>query len=291
MITGVFHNGDVKRANEFLKRMPERDAAKLSALFLSKTRYTFSWEEDLIQAYNTLIVGYGPKGRFEDARRLFDQIPSHGYKGRWGDMELARIERMPRKNQVCWNTIITGCEENAGYKGSIELLLKMQGEKPDRHTLSLHLSVTANWQLGRQIHQFLTKAIPNIPLNNSLITVYELMGLPTRQALELFELMKQIGVRPTYITFKSVLSALVHAGLVEQGRVHNDMDLARVAAKALMTLEPESTGAYVVLYNNYAESGRWDDAKKIRMLMDKNNIKKNLLLIIGAKVLREVKSY
>lgn len=52
------------------------------------------------------------------------------------------------------------------------------------------------------------------------------------------------------------------------------MDLARVAAEALMTLEPESTGAYVVLYNNYAESGRWDDAKKIRMLMDKNNIKK-----------------
>lgn len=44
------------------------------------------------------------------------------------------------------------------------------------------------------------------------------MGLPTRQALELFELMKQIGVRPTYITFKSVLSARVHAGLVEQGR-------------------------------------------------------------------------
>ncbi|KAL2490588.1 Pentatricopeptide repeat-containing protein [Abeliophyllum distichum] len=216
-----------------------------------------------------------------------------------------------------------------------------------------------------QIHQLVTKVvIPDIPLNNALITMYARCGAIieaktvfdemkfqkdviswnamiggfashgfAKEALELFESMKQFGVRPTYITFISVLSACAHAGLVEQGRsyfrsmvrdfgieprvehfaslvdvvgrfgqveeamdvisgmsmepdkavwgallgacrVHNNVNLARVAAEALMTLEPESSGPYVLLYNMYADAGRWDDANEIRMLMEKNNIKK-----------------
>lgn len=38
------------------------------------------------------------------------------------------------------------------------------------------------------------------------------------KALELFEAMKWYKVRPTYMTFISVLNACAHAGLVEEGR-------------------------------------------------------------------------
>lgn len=140
-------------------------------------------------------------------------------------------------------------------------------------------------------------------------------------------------VRPTYITFISVLNACAHAGLVEEGRmyfkfmvnefrivprvehfaslvdvvgrhgqvedamdlidrmpfepdkavwgallgacrVHNNVRLARVAAEALMRLEPESSAPYVLLYNMYADLGEWDNATEIRMLMKRNNITK-----------------
>ncbi|KAL2468521.1 Pentatricopeptide repeat-containing protein [Forsythia ovata] len=471
VITGFLQNGDVKGAIEFFKRMPKRDAASLSALvsgliqndeldeaadLLIQYGKRGDRKEDVIHAYNTLIAGYGQKGRVEDARRLFDQIPVHSGKGSegdlrfrrnmvswnsmimsyvkagdmvsarklfdlmedrdtfswntmisgyvhvldmeeatklfsempnpdslsWnsiisgftqaGDMEFARnfFERMPQKNQVSWNSIIAGCEKNADYKGGIKLFLKMQkgGEKPDRHTLSSLLSIcaeSADGQLGMQIHQLVTKVvIPDIPLNNALITMYARCGAIieaktvfdemklqkdviswnamiggyashgfAKEALKLFESMKQFGVRPTYITFISVLSACAHAGLVEQGRsyfrsmvrdfgieprvehfaslvdvvgrfgqveeamdvisgmpmepdkavwgallgacrVHNNVNFARVAAEALMTLEPESSGPYVLLYNMYADAGRWDDANEIRLLMEKNNIKK-----------------
>ncbi|KAL0290639.1 UNVERIFIED_CONTAM: Pentatricopeptide repeat-containing protein, mitochondrial [Sesamum calycinum] len=434
MITGFLKDGDVKRASELFKRMPRRDAASLSALVsgliqnddldeaekvLCEYGKMGNRKEDLIHAYNTLIAGYGQKGRVEDARRLFDQIPVHSDSGSgvstrfernvvsWnsmimsyvkaGDMASARelfnqmefrdtiswntmisgyvhvsdmeaatelfskmgtpdalswnsivfgfaqagkmehalqyFERMPQKNPVSWNTIIAGYEKNAGFKEAVKLFVQMQaeGEKPDRHTLSSLLSICAEsvaQQLGMQIHQLVTKlVIPDIPLRG-----YASHGF-AKEALELFESMKWSKVAPTYITFISVLSACAHGGLVEEGRsyfrsmisdfgiepraehfaslvdvvgrygqveeamdiisrmpiepdkavwgallgacrVHHNVELAKVAAEALMRLEPESSGPYILLYNMYADAGRWNDADEIRMIMENNNIKK-----------------
>lgn len=471
MITGFLDNGDVKGASELFKRMPKRDAASLSALVSGliqnddldeAEKILFEYvkmgdrKDDLVHAYNTLIAGYGQKGRVGDARRLFNQIPLHSDRGSgrkmrfernvvswnsmimsyvkagdmasaselfnqmedrdtvswntmisgyvnvsdmsaaiklfsemktpdalsWnsiisgfvqaGKMELALdfFQRMPQKNRVSWNTIIAGYEKNAGFKEAIELFVHMQveGEKPDRHTLSSLLSICAEsaaQHLGTQIHQLVTKiVIPDVPLNNSLITMYARCGAISeartvfnemkfqkdviswnamiggyashgfaKEALELFESMKWFKVKPTYITFISVLSACAHGGLVEEGRsyfksmiydfgieprvehfaslvdvvgrhgqveeamdiisrmpvepdkavwgallgacrVHNNVELARVAAEALMRLEPESSGPYVLLYNMYADAERWNDADEIRMIMEKNSIKK-----------------
>ncbi|KAH0672079.1 hypothetical protein KY284_023166 [Solanum tuberosum] len=471
VISGFLRNGDVKTAVEYFKRMPERDSASFSVLvsgliqneeldeaehFLYEFGESSDGKEDMVHAYNTLIAGYGQKGRVGDARRIFDKVPSCGGKGiskkkrfernvvswnsmilayskaddmvsarelfdqmterdifswntmvcgyvhasnmseasnlfskmpnpdvlTWnsiisgyaqaGKLELAHdyFERMPHKNRVSWNSMISGCERNADYEGAIKLFRAMQqaGEKPDRHTLSSLLSVCAETValfLGMQIHQLVTKTvIPDIPLNNSLITMYAKCGKIHEaraifekmkfqkdviswnamvggyashgfafEALELFELMKCLKVRPTHITFISVLNACAHAGLVEQGRlyfksmesefgikpeiehfgslvdivgrdgqfeeamkvintmpvepdkavwgavlgacrVHNNVELARIAAEALMRLEPESSGPYVLLYNMYADAGRWDDANEIRMLMETNKIRK-----------------
>lgn len=471
MITGFLNNGDVVSATYLFKRMPKRDAASLSAIMSGliqnneldeAANVLIGYEEigdekkDLVHAYNTLIAGYGQKGRVDDARFLFNLIPlcSSKENGRragfeknvvsWnsmimcyvkaGDMTRAKdlfdqmeeldtftwntmisgyvhvsameeatdlfskmpapdalswnsiisgfaqlgkmkfaldfFERMPNKNKVSWNTIIAGFEKNADYKEAIDYFVQMQsvGEKPDRFTLSSLLSVCAEsvaHKLGIQIHQLVTKfVIPDVPLNNALVTMYAKCGAIfeakkifnkikfqknviswnamiggyashgfAKEAIELFESMKLLKVRPTYITFISVLNACAHAGLVEQGksyfksmvqdfgierrvehyaslvdvigrhgqvdeamyiinwmtiqpdkavwgallgacRVHNNVEYARVAAEALMRLEPESSGPYVLLYNMYADAGRWNDADEIRILMERNNIKK-----------------
>ncbi|KAL6963646.1 Pentatricopeptide repeat-containing protein, mitochondrial [Sarracenia purpurea var. burkii] len=164
---------------------------------------------------------------------------------------------MPPKNLVSWNSIISGYEKNGDREGAIKLFIQMQaeGEKYDRHALSSLLSVCAEsvaLQLGMQIHQQVIKiVIPDVPLNNSLITMYARCGaiMEARivfdemklqkdviswnamiggyashgfaaEALELFGVMKRLKVQPTYITFISVLNACAHAGLVEEGRMH-----------------------------------------------------------------------
>lgn len=471
IISGFLRNGDVKLGIEFFKKMPQRDVASLSvlvsgliqneeldeaAIVLKEFGETGEGKEDLVHAYNTLIAGYGHKGKVGDARKLFDQIPFYADRrrdgirrfqrnlvswnsmimcyGKVGDVVSARelfdqmverdtfswntmisgyvhvsdmkeaskllsrmpnpdilswnsiisgfaesgnlklahdfFERMPQKNHVSWNSIIAGCEKNREYEGAIKHFIHMQaeGEKPDRHTLSSLLSVSAETvalHLGMQIHQLATKIVlPDIPLNNSLITMYSRCGAivdartvfdemsfqkdviswnamiggyashgHATEALNLFELMKQLKVRPTYITFISVLHACAHAGFVDEGqmhftsmikefgieprvehfsslvdivgrhgnveeaaniiksmpmdpdgavwgallgacKVHNNVELAQVAAEALIKLEPESSGPYVLLCNMYVDAGRWDDANRIRMVMEGSNIKK-----------------
>ncbi|KAG6680661.1 pentatricopeptide repeat-containing protein At1g62260, mitochondrial [Carya illinoinensis] len=349
--------GDIASARELFDLMAERD--------------TFSW--------NTMIYGYVHLSNMEEASNLFGKMPNPDTLS-WntmisGFMEIGNLtlandffERMPQRNLVSWNSMIAGYEKNEDYNEAVKLFTQMllEGEKPDRHTLSSVLSVCTglvDLHLGMQIHQLVTKTvIPDVPIDNSLITMYSRCGAISqawtifgemklqknviswnamiggyashgfsKEALELFEVMRRLKVRPTYITFISVLHACAHAGLVEEGwkqfksmtyefdieprvehfaalvdivgrhgqleeamdlinsmpcepdtavwgallgacRVHHNVELARVAAEALMRLEPKSSAPYVLLYNMYADVGQWDDAAEIRMLMEKNNI-------------------
>ncbi|VFQ81272.1 unnamed protein product [Cuscuta campestris] len=471
VVSGLLQNGCVKTAVETFKRMPKRDAASLSVIVSGliqnekldeAANLLFDFQRccgessDLVFAYNTLIAGYGQKGRIKDARRLFDQMPFYATKAtqecrrfernivswnsmimcyvKTGDIVSARelfdlmvekdtiswntmisgyvrvsnmkeasdllsmmpnpnvfswnsiisgyaqggrlelaykfFERMPQKNCVSWNTMIAGYERNGDYEGAIRLYIEMQlaGVKPDKHTLSSLLGVcaeTVDLHLGMQIHQLVTKTVlPDVPLNNSLITMYAKCGAIVegrsifdrmklrkdviswnamiggyashglaKEALELFNTMKKLKMKPTYITFIAVLSACAHAGLVEEGRlqfksmvyefgieprlehfsslvdivgrhgrieeameiiksmpiepdkvvwgallgacrVHNNLEFARTAAEALMRLEPENSGPYLLLYNMYIEAGKLDDANEVRMRRDRNNVKK-----------------
>ncbi|XP_020234514.1 pentatricopeptide repeat-containing protein At1g62260, mitochondrial [Cajanus cajan] len=236
--------GDIVSARGLFDRMGERD--------------TCSW--------NTVISGYVQISNMEEASKLLREMPSpdvlswntiiSGFAQK-GDLNLAKkfFERMPNKSLISWNSIIAGCEKNEDYKGAIQLFSQMQveGERPDRHTLSSILSVCTglvDLYLGKQIHQLVTKTVlPDSPINNSLITMYSRCGAIVdactvfneiklykdvvtwnamiggyashglaEEALELFKLMKRLKIHPTYITFISVLNACAHAGLVEEGR-------------------------------------------------------------------------
>lgn len=236
--------GAIDSARELFDRMVEWD--------------TCSW--------NTVISGYVQISNMDEASKLFREMPSPDVLS-WnsmvsgfaqnGDLNLAKdfFERMPHKNLISWNSIIAGYEKNENYEGAIQLFSQMQleGERPDRHTLSSVLSVCAglvDLDLGKQIHQLVTKIVlPDSPINNSLITMYSRCGEIAdactvfneiklykdvitwnamiggyashglaAEALELFKLMKRLKICPTYITFISVLNACAHAGLVEEGR-------------------------------------------------------------------------
>lgn len=216
---------------------------------------------------NTMISGYTSKADMQGALNLFRNMPNpdilswnlmiSGY-AQMGNLELAHdfFGRMPQKNLVSWNSIISGCERNGDYEGAIKLFNQMQltGMKPDRHTMSSLLSVCAELvapHLGMQIHQLVIKIfIPDVPLNNAIITMYARCGAIieardifdemkvkeviswnamiggyashgfAEEALELFGAMRKLKVQPTYVTFISVLNACAHVGLVDQAKKH-----------------------------------------------------------------------
>lgn len=244
MIMCYVKAGDIASARELFDQMAERDS--------------FSW--------NTMISGYIHMSDMKEASNLFSKMPVpdtlswnsmiSGF-AQIGSLERAHalFERMPQKNLVSWNALIAGYEKNEDYVGAVVLFTQMQleGEKHDRHTLSSILSACTglvDLHLGMQIHQLAVKTvIADVPINNSLITMYSRCGAINlaqiifdemelrkdviswnamiggyashgfaAEALELFELMKKFKAKPSYITFIAVLNACTHAGLVDEGR-------------------------------------------------------------------------
>ncbi|KAK3010550.1 hypothetical protein RJ639_011161 [Escallonia herrerae] len=331
MIMCYVKAGDILSARELFDQKMERDM--------------FSW--------NTLISGYISSLDMKEASKLFLRMSNPDIMSwnlmisgfaQMGNMELAQtfFVRMPQRNQVSWNSIIAGYEENADYEGAIKLFIQMQweGGKPDRHSLFTSerlcrvcgsLSGDADPPTARIVFDEM-KLRKDVTSWNAVIGGYASHGFAA-EALELFRLMKQHNVRPTYITFISVFNACAHAGLVELGqmhfksmvsefgvqpgiehfaslvdilgrngqaeeamdvinrmpfkpdkavwgallgacRLHNNVKLARVAAEALMRLEPESSATYLLLYNLYADIGLRDEATEIKMLMERNNVGK-----------------
>ncbi|ESQ29199.1 hypothetical protein EUTSA_v10023975mg, partial [Eutrema salsugineum] len=213
MIDGYVHVSNMEEAFDLFSKMPNRD--------------THSW--------NTMVSGFANVGNVELARDYF--------------------ERMPEKNIVSWNSIIAAYEKNKDYKEAVDVFIRMniEGEKPDPHTLTSLLSVSTglvNLRLGMQMHQIVLKTvIPDVPVHNALITMYSRCGdiMESRrifdemklkrevitwnamiggyafhgnasEALNMFWSMKSNGIRPSHITFVSVLNACAHAGLVDEAK-------------------------------------------------------------------------
>ncbi|XP_074311991.1 pentatricopeptide repeat-containing protein At1g62260, mitochondrial [Silene latifolia] len=213
MISGYVKASNMEQAEKLFSQMPDPD--------------TVSW--------NMMVSGYSQVGNLKSALDFFI--------------------RNPEKNIFSWNSVIAGCDTNGDYGGAVKLFIQMRTEqvKPDKHTLSSILSVStglATLDLGRQIHQLVTKTLfADTPINNSLVTMYSRCGAIAEArgvfdemgmkkdviswnamiggyashgyatlALELFEVMKDARVQPTFITFISVLNACSQAGLLNEAR-------------------------------------------------------------------------
>ncbi|KAF8400194.1 hypothetical protein HHK36_013490 [Tetracentron sinense] len=211
------------------------------------------WFEGLVEENNfelnsfvgsSLIDMYGKCGDLLSARRVFD--------------------RMPKKDVVAWNAMITGqviypnrYAQNGATDEAIALFhdLRGTGVNPDKITLIGVLSACASigaldlgeWvnayasQKGLQHDTFVGTALidmyakcgslghalqifEDMPQKNevswnAMISALAVHGR-AQEAITLFKHMSEKGgaVRPNDITFIGVLSACVHAGLVDEGR-------------------------------------------------------------------------
>ena len=52
-------------------------------------------------------------------------------------------------------------------------------------------------------------------------------------------------------------------------KIHGDMERAKFAADKLMKLEPENSGAHVLLSNIYAKEKQWEDVRSLRKMIKK----------------------
>ncbi|CAN6479381.1 unnamed protein product [Victoria cruziana] len=189
----------------------------------------------IISVGNAMLDMYCKCGLLEDSLKVFEEMIEH--------------------DVVSWNTLIAGhAHLSYGWNG-MKLFKHMMNDdvQPTVFTYSCVLSLCGNLpapEWGRQIHCHLIKPGFNVDLfvGNSLVDMYAnsgrirdavnvFNGLPMRnlvtwntmlmgfaqhgfgrEALEIFGLIQEAGMKPNELTFLGVLTACGRAGLVEEGR-------------------------------------------------------------------------
>nr|KYP71731.1 Pentatricopeptide repeat-containing protein At4g02750 family [Cajanus cajan] len=226
-----------------------------------------------IISWTTLVNGYIRNNRINKARSVFD--------------------KMSERNVVSWTVMISGYVKSKRFMDALKLFVLMfkSGTRPNHFTFSSLLDACAGCSsllTGMQLHLCVIKSgmaenvisltslvdmyakcgdtdaafrvfesilNKNLVSWNSIIGGYARHGLATR-ALEEFDRMKKAGFTPDEVTFLNVLSACVHAGLVEEGEKHFTSMLTEYGIQTEME-------HYTCMVDLYGKAGQFDKAENL----------------------------
>eukprot|EP01018_Ginkgo_biloba_P019308 Gb_12426 [translate_table: standard] len=198
-----------------------------------------------------LLDVYAKCGSLDDACRLFDELH--------------------HRDGVSWNAMIAAYGKHGFAKEAFKLFEQMQqaGTKPDQTTFIGILSACSHAGLVDEgWHYFYSMSRDHniTPIAGHYACMVDLLG-HAGSLDEAQEFINQMPIQSTAEVWEALLGAC---------RVYSNMELGKHAAECLIELKPQSSSTYVVLSNIYAAVGRWDDASKVRKLMEERGVKKEV---------------
>ncbi|KAF6161244.1 hypothetical protein GIB67_009131 [Kingdonia uniflora] len=145
------------------------------------------------------------------------------------------------------------------------------------------------WCIKRSVEVFEGLFKRNEYSGGAMIGGFALHGLANQAICSLERMVKEDGVCPNRVMLLGVLTACTHAGLEDEGTdllehmegsIKGNVELAELAAKELLDLEPSSRVwvgkdvTYVQQSNIYVGARRCSDARRVRKIMGERGIKK-----------------
>ncbi|XP_010263222.1 PREDICTED: pentatricopeptide repeat-containing protein DOT4, chloroplastic-like [Nelumbo nucifera] len=205
--------------------------------------------DSAISVWNALINMYSKCGCIRSAYTVFSKMDS--------------------RDVVSWNTMIGGYGMNGCGKAALQLLLEMKqsGFQPNSATFTSLLSACSHSGLvddGLQLFDSLINCFDFSPRMEHFACVVDLLARAGKLE-EAVDFIHNMPINPD----KSIWGALLSAC-----QAHQNINFGRLAAEHLFHLEPENPGNYVTLSNIYAKAGRWDDAVRVRKLMEEKRLMK-----------------
>lgn len=188
-----------------------------------------------------------------------------------GDAEkaLELFDSVNIRDVFVWSAMVAGLAMHGRGKEAISLFLKMQEHKvkPNSVTLINVLCACSHSGLveeGRAIFNQMENVYGIVPGVKHYACLVDILGR-AGELEEAEELINNMPVAPGPSVWGALLGAC---------RLHGNLELAEKACNRLLELEPENHGAYVLLSNIYAKSGKWDEVSMLRKRMRDSGLKK-----------------
>lgn len=188
-----------------------------------------------------------------------------------GDLEKALqvFHSVDKRDVFVWSAMIAGLGMHGCGRDAIQLFLLMQKAKvkPSAVTFTNLLSACSHSGLvkeGQEVFHHMEHTYKILPGMEHYACMVDILGRAGRLEAAI-ELIKNMPMNPGPSVWGALLGAC---------RLHKNVDLAEQAAKNLLEIEPDNDGAYVLLSNVYANSGKWNEVSKLRKRMRDAGLKK-----------------
>lgn len=204
---------------------------------------------DALCVSSALITMYAKRGNIESAKEVF--------------------KRQNERDLVSWNSMISGFAQHGQVKKALEVFVDMQRQqlKFDGITFIGVISACTHAGLVDEGQRYFNLMVedhnicPTMEHYSCMVDLYSRAGM----------LEKAMGII-NGMPFPA--SATVWRTLLASCRVHRNLELGKLAAEKLISLQPQDSAAYVLLSNIYAAAGNWQERAKVRKLMDERKVKK-----------------
>ncbi|XP_055836249.1 pentatricopeptide repeat-containing protein At2g27610 [Solanum dulcamara] len=200
---------------------------------------------------SALVTMYAKRGNIESAYEIF--------------------KRQPERDLVSWNSMISGYAQHGYGTKALKIFEEMQKRYLDMDNITFIgvISACTNAGLLNEGEKYFDMMVndfhisPKMEIYSCMVDLYSRAGM-------LDKAMAIINKMP----FPA--GAIVWRTLLAASRVHRNVEIGKLAAENLISLQPQDSAAYVLLSNLYAATGDWQERAKVRKLMDVRKVKKEI---------------
>lgn len=266
LISGHEQNGEEEKAIELFEKMVVEGVKPTASTLVSV----------LSSCARLGLIGRGKQVHSYVLKRFMFNIFTYNVLvdmySKCGDMgsALSVFELMNEWDVVSWNSMVTGYAQNGLGEQSLTFFERMikAGVRPNRVTFLGVISAcnhTGFVSEGRRFLNTMEKEFGICPTPEHFAAFVDTLGRKRHlsEAAELIESLPSSSVG----TWGALLGAC---------RVHGDWELGKKAADSLFALEPENGARYVTLSNIYAAAGKWDESRRVRVVMRGKGLKKEV---------------
>ncbi|XP_020099687.1 pentatricopeptide repeat-containing protein At3g12770-like [Ananas comosus] len=202
-----------------------------------------------VRVGNVLIDMYSKCGKLDLAREAFDNLRS--------------------RSVVSYSAMVRAYASHGLPREALKLFsqMKAEGVRPNTFTFTSVLAACSHSGLveeGLKHFYSMRKEYGITPTMEHCTCIVDMLGRAAR-LVEAYEFVKCMPIEPDTGVWGAFLGAC---------RIHGELEMADSVAKELFRSGYNDVTFYVILSNMYAENGRWEDAEKLRKMMEEMELKK-----------------